>query len=45
MADSGEQVYLGKYREQDNEDAASRGEYFQVHRRKSCSGIHVNHRA
>jgi hypothetical protein len=45
MADAGKQVYLGKYREQDNEDATGRGENFQVHRRKSCSGIHFNHRA
>jgi hypothetical protein len=45
LADAGKQVYLGKDREKDNEDATGRGENFQVHRRKNSSGIHVNHRA
>jgi hypothetical protein len=45
MADAGKQVQLGKDREKDNEDATSRGENFQVYRRKNDSGIHVNHRA
>jgi hypothetical protein len=45
MADAGKQVYLGKYREEDNEDAASRRKDFQVNRRERHSGIQFHHLA